>query len=302
MTPSTVRTRLHWIGCGLVVSICCPAFAQQQSAVVSRQVVESKPPSITYPRSRRSTSWVTMPRGVRVAVDKGVEWKGVKVYLSLTWNLVAVDKQGKAIWGSHVSAFWDTVGFERIEAPPESGKEIWAVALTSSRKEKFVEYYDLKTGKKLRTEGGGGDPKGRKSKLRKVWSGDKSNVDEPMSILVSSAKQWEAVRSRLFSGVPKTPTAEDKIDFEKEAVLVLSSGKTSNCRGISAKFVYEDDERMLVRLHYHTYQSFGNTPSTWPYGIIIVPRRDKPYIVERNRQSLIGGPALWKEFKRFELK
>jgi hypothetical protein len=40
----------------------------------------------------------------RVAVGKGVEWKGVKVYLSLLWDLVGVERNrqnliaGPALW------------------------------------------------------------------------------------------------------------------------------------------------------------------------------------------------------------
>ena len=85
------------------------------------------PPSIEYGGNRESSTWVETPIG-KVAVDKGVEWQGIKVYLSLTFDLVAVDvKTGKTLWSQMVGAFWTRVGFKLVEVGP--GKKTWAVEL-----------------------------------------------------------------------------------------------------------------------------------------------------------------------------
>src|SRR5262245_32305020 len=82
------------------------------------------PPSITYGPSRSSKTWVDTPMG-KVAVDEGIEWNGVKVYMSLTWTLVAVDAQsGKTLWSQNVSAFWNGLAIKEVEA---DGKKVWAV-------------------------------------------------------------------------------------------------------------------------------------------------------------------------------
>ncbi|HZN63653.1 MAG TPA: hypothetical protein VFC90_14720, partial [Planctomycetota bacterium] len=61
------------------------AFAQAQEA--------ESPPSITYGSMRESKAWIKTPAGTSVAVDDGITWKGVTVYLSLTQDLVAVDSK-----------------------------------------------------------------------------------------------------------------------------------------------------------------------------------------------------------------
>ena len=56
------------------------------------------PPSIAYGSTRTSRHWIETPIG-NLAVDEGVAWKGVKVYLSLSMDLVATDEQsGKVLW------------------------------------------------------------------------------------------------------------------------------------------------------------------------------------------------------------
>jgi beta-lactamase regulating signal transducer with metallopeptidase domain len=67
----------------------------------------------TYDTSRReSTGWIDM-NGVQVPVDAGVEHDGIKVYVSLMWDVVAVDtKTGKTLWSvpwSKADPIWQTI-------------------------------------------------------------------------------------------------------------------------------------------------------------------------------------------------
>jgi hypothetical protein len=85
--------------------------------------------------------------------------------------------------------------------------------------------------------------------------------------------------------------------------LVVSGGDMTNCRGIGCAEAFEDDMRVLVRLQHHTFQTAGPNGGAVrhrPYGIFVLPRTDKAYIIERNRQRYIGGPPLWTEMKRFD--
>ena len=110
------------------------------------------------------------------------------------------------------------------------------------------------------------------------------------------------LRQELF---PETVTMPDgkAIDFAKEVLLVCYAGKASNWNGISVELAVEDKDRLLVRLHRHTYQSIGKGKEEHPYGVIVLPRLiGKEYVLEYNRQSLINGPANWKEFQRHTLK
>jgi hypothetical protein len=66
--------------------------------------------------------------------------------------------------------------------------------------------------------------------------------------------------------------------------------------------VAENDKRILLRLERSSYQTLGAAHEEYPYGLIVLPRREgKPYILEYNTQSYIGGPPIWKEFTRLTL-
>jgi hypothetical protein len=89
--------------------------------------------------------------------------------------------------------------------------------------------------------------------------------------------------------------AANEVDFAKEVLLVISSGDSTNCRGIGCAEAYEDEKRVLIRLQHQTFQTAGRGVATRPYGIFILPRREKSYVIEANRQSYIGGPPIWTE-------
>src|SRR5262245_38191479 len=123
-----------------------PAPSQQQ-----RESRKAEPPSISYGGSRTSTGRIEIADG-SVFVDEGVAWKGVKVYLSLDWRLVAVDEaSGKALWAQNVGAFWNGFGFKEVETAP--GTKTWAVELrpdpTAHDGADLRQYHDLKTGERV---------------------------------------------------------------------------------------------------------------------------------------------------------
>jgi hypothetical protein len=268
---------------------------------------EPKPPSITYGGNRSSSTWVDTPKG-RVAVDEGIEWQGIKVYLSLTWDLVAVDvKTSKTLWSQNVSAFWNGLAIKEVEA--EMGKKTWAVELRTTARDpdvrKLVVYHDLKTGKAITLPGQAEKVAGKAFKLRGVYSGQTSSLDKPFTLVVSTAENWAKVRTRMFAEGVKASAPEAKdVDFGKEILLVVSYGDSYNCRGLGVAESYEDDKRILVRMHAQTFQTVGPDGGgvrCRPYGIFVLPRAEKKaYVVERNRQRYIAGPPLWAEHVRFD--
>jgi hypothetical protein len=268
---------------------------------------EKKPPSINYPASRSSSTWVETPTG-QVAVDEGIEWQGIKLYLSLTWDLVAVDvKTNKTLWSQNVSAFWNSMAIKEVE--PEPGKKVWAVELRPRNRDRgatsTLAYHELQTGKEIKLPGQIEKPSGKALALRKVYSGDQSNLGRGFWLIVSKPENWTKVRERMFAGLDKAsaPLAKD-IDFGKEVVLVVSMGDSWNCRGLECAEAYEDEKRILIREHASTFQTAGpggGGVRCRPYGIFLLPRaQDKAYVLERNRQSYKGGPSLWTEQFRAE--
>ncbi len=263
-----------------------------------------RPPSIVYGNTRTGTEWIKTPGG-KVPVDRGVEWQGVKVYLSLMWDLVAADaRTGKVLWCQFVGAFWNEVGFREIEVKP--GQKAWAVELSpgpgATQGKDLVQYHDLRTGTRLQV-GEAKKPSGDVLMPRKVWSGDASSSGRSFQTLVTTEAHWAELRKRMFEGIPvdKVPAFE-AIDFEKEAVLVISRGDGFNCRGLSCEEAYEDAARILVRLCDQSFQTFGGGEPGRAYGILVLPKRvGKAYVVEQNVQGLSGGPPIWKEVGRLQI-
>jgi hypothetical protein len=260
-------------------------------------------PSRSYGPTRSSKAWVETSRG-RVAVDDGIVWKGVKVYLSLTWDLVATDDAtGKTLWSDPVGAFWNEIGVKEVET---AGAKAWAVELRPGPRSDGTgdlrQYHDLRTGKRLLDRETA--PSGNVLRLDPQWSGRWSDVAAPVRRMVGSEADWKALVVDPMFGSLKDPPKLGTVDFAKNVALVIASGETWNCNGLDAT-AWEDDRRILVRLNEQTFQTEGpdgGGQRVRPWGVFVLPKREpfKSVIVERNVQGLIGGPAIWKELVRFD--
>ncbi len=261
-----------------------------------------KPPSIAYGGTRSSSTWIETPGGTRVAVGKGVSFRGVKVYLSLMWDLVGVDEaSGKTLYAANIGAFWNAFGFKEISV---AGRKVWAVELRPGARARVGkdkrQYHDLRTGKQLEPDGQTKPDLGAALKPVAVWHGAASRVAAPVHRLVSTQANWDALRTWMFGAKPKQTFGA--IDFTKNIVIVTSSGDSWNNDGFSVEAAYENTTRVLIRMRRHTYQTDGGGNRTRPYGVFVLPRRPgKPYVLERNTQGLIRGPALWRETYRAQI-
>lgn len=303
-----------------------PAATPQQTLTVRGQsgAGESAPPanaqqdeggfpSVTYGRSRASRDWVTLRNGARVAVDDGVEWEGTRVYLSLTWDLVAVEAaSGATRWSRHVSAYWNRLS---IAAVGEGDARRLVVELRPYESVDGatlrVERYDLLTGEEIETPVP--SPDGAAVGVRSV-AGHESRIARPFSALIGTPRGYAALIEAMFGAeiAPELPA----IDFRAEVLFVTSAGDATNCNGFVPVGAWEDDRRVLLRydgLYFQTaafVSGFGDDeeegsgpggarPSR-PYGMFVLPRADKTYVIEKDVQNLIGGPSIWKERFRAE--
>lgn len=261
-----------------------------------------KPPTIVYPASRSSTDTIEIKNGTHVAVAEGLEWQGKIAYLSLTFDLVVVDaKTKKCLWSRSVGAFWDTITFENVADAGQ--KPRWELTLRSSARPEYQRNYDLETGDTRELKGGPPDPEGKPLTPRKTWKGSAGVSDQKAYRLVRSAQEWDKLRAELFGEEPKDIPASIDVDWSKETLLVCYAGKSSNWNGIDVEQAVENNDRVLLRLRRWTYQTIGESVEEHPYGLIVLPKREtKPYVLEYNQQRLIGGPAIWREFMRLQLK
>lgn len=254
-------------------------------------VAGGDPPAIEYGPGRTSTAWVETTQGSSVAVDHGVEWQGLRVYLSLTWDLLAVDvATGKCVWDCDVGAFWNRVGFEQVA---DGGGQRWAVVLRPARGAQIgadlKQLHDLRTGRLLEQTPAlpGGAPF-----APRAAHGDQSLLPQPFHGLFTTQDVWARARHAI-GGTGWEPLGD--VDFTRSAVLVVHAGESFNCRGIIPIAAFEDENRVLLRVDNSSFQTEGHVVEARPWGVFVLPRADKVYVVEMNVQGLIGGPPIWRE-------
>lgn len=280
---------------GVAALAIVPARAEDEAA--------QAPPLLQIQGSRTSTAWVTVPGGARVAVDQGVTWQGVTVYLSLTWDLVGVDAtSGATLFATDVGAFWNTITFQQVT--PTDGVRQWAIELRpDARRQAGAElrqFHHLRTGARLAVPALDGSDLGTPLELPHTASGDRSDIASPFSLLIGTAAGWASAQERTFGPEGERP-ALGELDFDTHVVLLVSGGDRQNCTAITLHAAYEDDARVLVRTGRTTMQTINGFRKARPWGAFVLPRRAaKAYVVERNIQGLIGGPAIWRTLYRVE--
>lgn len=258
-------------------------------------------PAITYPASRAGTRWAESADGsVRVSINQGIEFNDIEYHISLTWTLLAI-KDGKTLWSHHISAFWNHLEVTELELDDNSTQKV--LAMRNKRREEmadFVEYYDLESGELIKTAGVQANPDGKEFKIENAWRGGSALNDEPLFQVVTTQDDWTNLRRNLLGEDSTVPV--DAFDPENEILVVIASGKATNCSGISPSAAFESDDEITVRLLRHTYQTDGKGRTEHPFGIFALPKAPgKKYVLQRNQQGFIRGPEIWKTLNEFRL-
>lgn len=256
-------------------------------------------PVVTYPANRTSTAWVDTGHA-RVAVDHGATWQGATVYLSLTWDLVAVDAaSGKTRWARDVGAFWNALTFCELDDP--AGGRAWAVELRSNDGGSERQYHDLRTGKPIHVPA---VPQGQPVPLLGAWHGANSKLAAPLRRIVADQATYHSqVLVPMFGDLKARPDLA-AIDWSRQVVVAIADGPSWNSDGYGAE-LFDCGEHLLLRLHDHSYQTEGPDGGgvrVQPWGLFVLPRRTPmpTVVVQHNAQNLIGGPARWRELCRFD--
>ena len=279
---------------------------------------EDAPPSIEYPSSRSSTSNIDAG-GVKLAVDQGIEWKGVKVYLSLTFELLGIDAaSGKTLWHRDVGAFWTGMRIKEVET---DGQKVWAVELHGRAHDDQFDthyyYYELKSGKAIDLP----PPQPAGVSLLPLMSIPCGcAVARQFSALITTEAGFDAFWKRM-NGPPDPVEREDllepspphagdglarassapKIDFTQAVVMVCCTGDTANAIGFSAVQSFEDDRRILLRVKLNGFQTLGGWAFTRICTLFVLPRRaERTYVLEVDEQNIINGPPMWRGHLRVE--
>jgi hypothetical protein len=143
------------------------------------------------------------------------------------------------------------------------------------------------------------------------WYGPKSAIREAKFTRVTNAEQW----AKLWEEHEGKPTAVDnvgapfipRINFEKCMVIGVFQGATVNSNGVLIEGVAEEPDCIRVRYGEMTYQTAGGlngggggAVKVTPFGIFVVPRSNKPIVIEENVQGLKDNPAQWKARAKLE--
>jgi beta-lactamase regulating signal transducer with metallopeptidase domain len=103
-------------------------------------------------RSRQSTHLIHL-NDTSVPVDRGIEYQGIAIYLTLMYDLVAVDaKSGEVLWHrewSKSEPFWKTVSVVELKNEVDTKLAVELFASVPNTKEQAYLYLDLKTGTEL---------------------------------------------------------------------------------------------------------------------------------------------------------
>jgi hypothetical protein len=138
-------------------------------------------------------------------------------------------------------------------------------------------------------------------------SGKHSKITERGYLKITTQKAWTKLWLRHVGKPPVeryneyyNPAGRPLVDFGRCTVLAIHQGKTVNTAGV--KIVGAVDEEILVRVRFSNkgYQTKGGFDQVTAYGMFVLPKTDKPIVLEENVQGYIGGPPIWKERARFE--
>jgi hypothetical protein len=146
------------------------------------------------------------------------------------------------------------------------------------------------------------------------WMGSYSSIQMPRIQVVTDANAWETLYAEHTRDKPERNAngflTWPRIDFDTFVVVALFAGKGTNSNGFDAVSVTESIAGVVVRFDEVLFQaaSFpgGNAGpggiTTTGFGFFVIPRKNGTWILEENTQNLIGGPPVWTERKRVDLR
>ena len=154
----------------------------------------------------------------------------------------------------------------------------------------------------------GGESAGGMKPCVSLW-GAKSEVRKNGYFLIGSTEELAKVWSRHTGR--KEPSMTEalglSVDFARYQVIAVFGGETVNTSGIECVEMIEEQGLVRFRFRGLWYQTLsrggeeGGVPAV-PWGLFVIPRVERPVVLEEDVKNLIGGPPVWKQRARFEPK
>jgi len=138
-----------------------------------------------------------------------------------------------------------------------------------------------------------------------AWSGPRSRIETREYSRIRSAEAWIALWARHTGADPEkakdsyyNPAGVPRVDFERCEIVAMFQGSAWNCAGVDFLSAVEGEGRVVLRIAGRFYQTMGGADEAAPFGLFVLPRTDKPIVLEENVQGLKGQPPVWKERAR----
>jgi antitoxin component YwqK of YwqJK toxin-antitoxin module len=272
---------------------------------------EDLPAPVDYPNKRKATGSVTFDGGI-YEFDRGLTWRGMTVYLTLSGDLLAVDNATAQVkWMVELEVRSGHL-FPVME-PMASGTRAAVGVVTGDL---FLDgwTWDLETGQLL-------TPKtlslpGARIAARPLNVGY-GRCSKPFTVLLRTPAAFSAVCARLsgmgddememhgddgearLDGFEQPPEpAKPEIDFNHEDALCVCLGERFNSIGLSAK-VYQSANQRTVCLSEGGFQTSGSALRSYPYLLLALPRLEVgtygvAYSARQNRGVTL--PTRWQVF------
>ena len=87
--------------------------------------------------------------------------------------------------------------------------------------------------------------------------------------------------------------------------FAVSRGEQTNVYGLDCRIAKQSSKDVLIRLNDLAYQTAGrdsNGDRKWPFAFIVIPKTERPIVIQDNVQQYKGEPAEWKEIVRLGKK
>ena len=130
-----------------------------------------------------------------------------------------------------------------------------------------------------------------------LLTGANSAVREARVELVSTSEDWARLwlehrgappveRYDLFLNKAGLPV----VDFETHVVVAVFVGETANVAGLRVEAVEpgEASDHATLRYASNSYQTLGESEPARPFGFFVLPRGDRPLVVEEQLYSMVG--------------
>lgn len=187
----------------LSLVVCLLAF----SVIVAQAEQGNEKKSIEYPPTRSSSETVSLGGNdkTQVFVDKGISGYGLKVYLSLTGDLVVTDANTKKTLWSVFAGGWPTkMSFQEAEDKETKAKD---VLIKLEGDNNVVRYYEPKSGKEKFVTASDGkvvssftQPQaGIPIKPILIYAGADSGVEKEKCALIATEEELNSVREEFVA-------------------------------------------------------------------------------------------------------